>query len=291
MTAWESLKRSVTTKEIVTTIVSLSCGLVLGQIGRYGPVAAVICVLAVLALLCLILITHRMFNLETFANNVDASVGNLEQAFRDEADKVTKSIEGLESTFTIQVNYIDRENKESEISLFEAIKDYVDRAHESIFVVNSYLVEHSSAYDKESQKARDGYYRALIRKAESGVIEYRRIVQVKPDNSTLVDMANHNADHIRHFEEMLNHAEVLSNISLKKAPPRRLSTFMLIDEKYLIWQINELRISNRKESIRLHGAFLIEDPQKKIIGHFLKYYQALDAKSDSMSKDDIRKIF
>lgn len=300
MTAWDHLKKSFSLKEIITLIVSLACGLIIGQIGRHGSAISVVCVLAVLALFCLILITHRMFNLETFANNVEGAVGSLDKSlndaavnmnnlFRVEADRITKSIQKLEDTYTIQVTYIDRENKESEISLFEAIKVYVDLAQKSIIIVNSYLVEHSSAYGRESQMARDGYYKALIRKAESGV-EYKRIVQVKPDNSTLVDMTNHNEDHIRHFEEMLNCAEARPNISLKKAPPRRLSTFMLVDEKYLIWQINELRISNKQENIRLHGAFLIEDPQKKIISHFLKYYQALDAKSDTMTRYDIRNL-
>jgi len=152
--------------------------------------------------------------------------------------------------------------------------------------VNSYLVEHSGTFENGSQEARDRYYAALLERTDSGV-EYNRILQVKADNSTLRELL-HNEDHIKHFTAMIERKNSKkSKTSLKRAPAIRLSTFILIDAVYLIWQINEVLTDENKEYIRLHGAFVIYDPQQKITTHFLNYYKFLDKLSDSMGKKDL----
>jgi hypothetical protein len=246
----------------------------------------IVLVFVALIALCLISVTVYIRNLEELANK---TVTGQAETISASIKKVEASIGELDRKVAIEIKYMDRDN--SEMAMYQEFKNLVMKAQRSIFVVNSYLVEHSAKFDtnKETEKARDEYYDALLRKAQGG-IKYKRIVQFKRDGSTFREMAL-NKDHDNHFRLMLKlmgQKPQDIDIELKKAEARRLSTFLLIDDQHLIWQINEVLMDDdNNEDLRLHGAFIINDPQKKITNHFQKYYDSLYKESVPMSLKDL----
>jgi hypothetical protein len=61
-----------------------------------------------------------------------------------------------------------------------------------------------------------------------------------------------------------------------KAPANRLTTFVLIDNEHLIWQINKVTFDGSgKEVLSLQGAFIIYDPHRQITGQFVEYFENL----------------
>lgn len=297
MTTLQKIRKFFTLKETSTLIVSLIGGYLLNEIGKQDLSVRAICILVILALLCLVVIAGEILNLNKFADSVDDSVKGFENKIESEVKKVVNSIKELERKFTIEINYVERVTAEDEAAMYQEFKKLIMNADESILVVNSFLVEHIvpiAGVDERdvevARKARDEYYEALLKKAEGGKVEYKRVVQVKDDDSTLSELQRYNQVQIKHFLKMMDYMKRLPNVALKRAPAQRLSTFVLIDYKYLIWQINEIVIQPKREDIRLHGAFIIDDPNRQITPHFYRFYKILDGQSSSMSPEDLRVI-
>ena len=172
----------------------------------------------------------------------------------------------------INVTYIERKNDRA--NLFKRAKGIIQTAQESILVVTSFMKEGDIAKDQEAILERDEYYDALIDKVieSKGKITYQRILQIKEGQEVreLVE----SKEYQRHLHRMLDEKEGHPGlpIGLLKVPAKRVTTFVLIDGKYLIWQINELIDT---DTMRMHGIFIIEDPQKEITGPFMKFFEDL----------------
>jgi len=271
MRVWQKLKQFFTLKESVSLIAGVMVGYVAKQVPPgYGGWTVLVAV--VFATICLFLIASKLLDIKS---SVEAALSETKQRITDVDRKVS-----------IEVHYMDRETSESEVAMYREFKRLIMEAHTSILVVNSFLVEDSESFDPNAQKARDEYYKALLDKADHDV-EYRRILQVKSDESTLKEL-HHNEDHIKHFEEIIKRIDTHPKIALKRAPAKRLSTFLLIDGEHLIWQINEVVMKKERQYMRLHGAFVITDPQRKITTHFLEYYSRLDQRSSCLNMEDLK---
>ena len=79
---------------------------------------------------------------------------------------------------------------------------------------------------------------------------------------------------LSHYHEMLDlkysGAVPEKSIYLLKTRALRMTTFLIVDERYLIWEIDEVLHDQQQSfvSSRMHGAFIIEDPRKEIIQYF-----------------------
>ncbi len=219
-------------------------------------------------------ITKQTQDLVETGDDVRAKVKNIE--------KITGAIDEIRSRVGVKITYVERGTEESKhMDVYKKVNDIINSAAECILVVNSYLVE-GDLQKSEETDARDDYYKILIDKSRKG-IDYRRILQVKPDDSTLKDLID-DKDHLRHYWEMSEEIKKGNrHITLKRADARRLTTFVIVDKKHLIWQINEVKFEKKEEKFKevllLHGVFIIHDPQNEIIAHFLDYFNYLDWKS------------
>ena len=252
-------------------------------------------------------ISDRTKDLLDSNETIRAKIRNIfEDATPQRISKIEETMNEICNRVSVRIDYVERDAQDSKsMEVYRRVNEVVGSARESILVVNSYLVECDLPKRKQEQNAveqvlssindeqqreqrtdaRDEYYNLLIEKSKFGV-NYKRVLQGKPDNTTLPDLVN-DVDHLRHYSNMIK--EIKSgnrHITLKIAPARRLTTYVIVDKEHLIWQINEVVFTKQdelwKEELRLHGIFIIHDPQKEIISHFLDYFDLLEWDSETV---------
>jgi hypothetical protein len=193
----------------------------------------------------------------------------------------------LRRNIGVKIIYFDRD-RHGRATLFAEARKIVEKARQSIFILNSFLVETpEDTEDKASApgvsnkqrrrviQERDRYYEAALERAVNGVV-YERILQVK-EGQTIGDVAK-DEGYRKHFHRIFEEKErnPKLQVGLIKAPAKRLSTFVLVDDENLIWQINELLPSGE---LQMQGVFIIQDPRREITQHFRTFIES--AKRDS----------
>ncbi|HFD86250.1 MAG TPA: hypothetical protein ENJ35_01070 [Gammaproteobacteria bacterium] len=135
------------------------------------------------------------------------------------------------------------------------------------------------------------YYQALIQKAREGV-RYERILQIR-ENQSVADVFGRDYAYIRHFHDMISEREknprLKTRILLRKAKARFLTTFVLVDEVKLLWQVNEFI---EGQGMRMRGIFVFDDPRQEITRHFKAFFDrvAADENTESIRRDELPKL-
>lgn len=170
---------------------------------------------------------------------------------------------------------------DDQASLFDAATEIVRKARISLYVVEADLVENwgddqSRKETPKSNRARDNYYDALLDRAIHGRVVYERIFQML-DGQTIVQRVIGESK-LHHYTEMLEERDVRHNprVGLLRAPAQRLLTFVLVDDIYLLLQINEMLEDGSR---RMNGILCIEDRRGDITRYFREFYDSLKRSS------------
>lgn len=188
-------------------------------------------------------------------------------------EKVTKDLSfwtsSLDERIGLNVRYI--ESQKGQAILFRELRKVVEQAEKTIIMVNTFLPERNfPEADEESMKQRRLYYDSIIKRIEEGV-RYERLIQVESEEVLQHILTDY--EYLRHFHKVLDLKEAKrSRAGLIKAPPVRPLTFALIDDRWLVLQMNERYESGR---IHMHGMFIIEDPQQTISRYFKDFYHTI----------------
>jgi hypothetical protein len=181
----------------------------------------------------------------------------------------------LDRRVGIKVRYYQRD---ASAEIYIKCQGVIAQAKKTIDVLNSYMVEgHEDIGSSRERQEREKYYAALLDRVGKSDVVYRRIVQVRSDKSNLHQM-HEDAVHEKHLRDVALLASGIQQyrVSLLQCPPKRLTTFVLVDGVHLIWQINEVTTDKSgNERLNLQGAFIIHDPNKKITGQFEDYFAKL----------------
>ena len=164
-----------------------------------------------------------------------------------------------------------------------------------IFGVNSYL-EATSHGDQETDAIR-AYYGTIEKLAVDGA-RYTRVVQLPNELAAAPyeEWATKTKAHYKdHFENVLAmHADQnVQSAYLLQVRSRFPLSFLLIKNAngshYLIWQVDEQIHEEGQDgaAFRLHGIFLVEDPDRKIASHFLRCIDQLRNDGNRVSRANI----
>lgn len=191
--------------------------------------------------------------------------------------QVVKHTDELRHNVGLRIMYFDRD-RHGRATLFSEARKVVEKAKHTIFVLNSAITEVSEEEDEKEEtvlQERDKYYETLLDRAINGVT-YERVIQLKKGQS--VSRSVKDKGYIRHFHRIFDVKGEHQNapIGLIKAPAKRLSTFVLVDNEILIWQIDEVLESG---NIRMHGIFIIQDPRHEITQHFRAFAESAKRES------------
>lgn len=187
----------------------------------------------------------------------------------------------VEQRVGIRVTYIDRDSGGERKFVFRRAKNIVESARHSILILNSFIVEQSPTSGEGTS-----YYQSLIRKAQEGVT-YQRILQLRDGESVASTLSGEHA-YIQHFHDMLRTRETSPHLkmALKKARARYVTTFVLVDETKLLWEVDELV---EGEGMQMRGIFIFDDPRQEITQYFKDFFDqiAFDDETVPIKHDEL----
>jgi hypothetical protein len=190
---------------------------------------------------------------------------------------VADSLDEIRKNTAIKVEYLEYKNASDRAAVFIRARYIVENAHQKIIVLNSYDPEKPEALrtDPQPVEERANYYKSLLaRVEEDGDVIYERYLQLK-DGQSPAEIAR-SGIYEKHFSEILEYRRSgrnRRNVGFYAVPAKLQSTFVLVDNRYLIWQINEL-VSANPEQVQMRAVFIFEDSygeKGKIIQPFLSF--------------------
>jgi len=198
-------------------------------------------------------------------------------------------VQELRKRFDITIKYIDRQT-DGQATLFREAMKVIKRSQKRILILNSFIPEIEAKEDtdaemKVAREAREEYYKAILDRVDkSQEVVYERLLQIE-ENMSVKDMVQ-NTGYNEHFHDLIEVRDKgCSRIGFQKVPAKRLTTFVLVDDIYLIWQINEL-VSGSPKQMQMHGIFIIEDYRGDIIKPFEQFFEAIKRSDVESVKHD-----
>jgi hypothetical protein len=228
-------------------------------------------------------------------NDIRSKIENI-----DIIKDLNNKIDNIGQNLDITIKYFPVDATGSRQCLFEECQKIISKAHTSILALNSYAEEKAAGQDLEARKA---YFSALMQASHR--LEYTRVVQMATNvggaaspSGKLVNFFDEL--YLKHFEEMITERQVRTarpnshKIVLTIAEPRFPSTFLIIDEEYLIWELMEIEVDSsvpmgsKKERFRMRAILIINDKRKEIIHHFNDTVRRVQDTGYAAIKDHLR---
>lgn len=203
---------------------------------------------------------------ETSTNQTQIGVRDLSQTLESLNNRV-KGLEGL----LLKIDYLKvGDDGVTEATIFQRAIAEISKATESIDVFTSYLLEVDDDIEI-NLKTKDEYFELLLNLCRNNQIkEYRRIVQVR-EEGFMEDFFSDSAP------TYLNHIKLMAQLEQnnKKVHPRiifqrRPTTYVIIDKKVLLWQINQIV---KDEQMQMYAMFIVEDSANILIRHFINEFE------------------
>jgi len=176
--------------------------------------------------------------------------------------------------------------------LYEEAQKIVKAAEREILLLNWSAEETSEKHVKES---RDKYFSLLEDKSERLI--YSRVIQSRSywsggESKSIGE--SYEESYVAHFRAMLDRQKAQRGRDRHKTellvvPPTIPSTFLIADDNYLVWQLNEVR--NPQPGVthwQIRGAIVIYDPGGEIIREFRATFErAKGEKPRPLTLDDL----
>lgn len=195
-------------------------------------------------------------------------------------EKVIHDVKQLDERHRLRIRFVPADEPDA---VHSQARDFLSKADIKggcqIFGVNSYL-EATSRFNSDSDAAIRRYYEKIesIAGSLAGTDgRYTRVVQLPPELEkepyhTWVEKVK---DHYKnHFQNVIEMRAKGTSVDLLRVKSRYHLSFLLIQNNagsnYLIWQMDEQMPADEdgEARFRLHGIFLVEDPDRSITGHF-----------------------
>ena len=192
---------------------------------------------------------------------------------------VFRRVEELDRRHRLRIDFVSATMSGDSDAVHNRATAFLDNADVrnrcEIFAVNSYL-EATTDGARETESTRD-YYSTIEQLVADGA-RYMRVVQLPEEMARLSyeQWAGQTKDHYKvHFDNVLKMQDNVQFAQLVQTRPRFPLSFLLIrntdGSNYLIWQVDEQipESEQGRASFRLHGIFLVEDPDCEVVNHFL----------------------
>lgn len=190
---------------------------------------------------------------------------------------VMEEMENVQQAVKTQTKFIALDEHGSDRLYAETAK-IIAKAKREIFAVNSFLKEEFQA----SEHSRRKYFNTLIEK--SHLVDYVRILQID-DGESVSELFNQS--YIKHFKDMLARIDAPDRtIELLRVSPKYPSTFLIIDDEWLVLQLNEVSGSvpldaglheggARRHLYQLRGILIVHDPNHFFLEDFQTTFRVL----------------
>ncbi|MBI3795964.1 MAG: hypothetical protein HY268_03215 [Deltaproteobacteria bacterium] len=207
----------------------------------------------------------------------------------------------VDGATTIQATYLPMESDHDSKKIFEECTKVIKSAKWEIHILNSYSEERP--YGEKDAEQRRIYFQTL--EEMSRKVEYIRILQVDK-TQTIRDIFDQS--YLDHFRAIIdqkqkdrNNQQLSKALELEIVEPVFPSTFLIIDNEYLIWQLNEVAptsnektkessASSKKEHLRMRAVVIVHDPERQFLRHFTAtFIRASRLSSRDVLLEDLKK--
>lgn len=213
---------------------------------------------------------------------------------------LTKSVSEL--LVAPKITYYDIYGDHGRDLVFEEADKIIQNAKEKILALNWYTEERP---EPGKPGARVKYFSDLLKKSEQ--VSYQRVIQSDSywrsegvPNEGVSNIADiFDQSYVDHFKEMLDVREKLMGkgradaIELLVVPPSVPSTFIIVDGRFLIWQLIEIqdpKPGNEAPVWQIRGAIVVHDPRGKFIENFEETFHRVQAKNHrTVDRKDLEK--
>ena len=173
-------------------------------------------------------------------------------------------------------NIFEYEDEIERDMMHKRVAAIIKGARDSIIAVNAWREEDPP--DTSKIKYREGYFEELIKATQQA--SYIRYVQIDKGKGISTQFDNR---YVEHFKMML-HAKKASpkEISLYRIEPVVPTTFVIVDNKYLLWQLNEVNPypdSKGHKRFSMRAVVIVDGGD--FVKHFKKIYESKCVNSTS----------
>jgi hypothetical protein len=162
----------------------------------------------------------------------------------------------------------------------------IKEAKESIIAVNAWREE--GPPDQSQTQYRQKYFEALIEASDR--VPYKRLVQVDKNRKIATEFDKYYVDHFKRMLEARTQ-NPSRQISLDAIEPVVPATFVIVDDRFLLWQLNEvgpIRREDRHKRFWMRAVVIVDG------GEFVKQFKKTFVKASNnpgrqtIQKEDLR---
>jgi hypothetical protein len=165
---------------------------------------------------------------------------------------------------------------------YQELEKATRSAEEEILIVSNWTLEYQ--VNEAAELDRQRYFESLLAKAKQAGVIYERVAQMSESAEEMVNVFTVLIPHLR--ECIKARDSNLANIGLFRCKPMSLVSFTLIDSKFLLLQLDELK----NKRYQVSQAVIIEDDSGKVTSVFRKMFDNLKRKSDSIKMEELMEL-
>jgi hypothetical protein len=173
-------------------------------------------------------------------------------------------------------NIFEYEDETERDMMHKRVTAIIKGARDSIIAVNAWREEDPP--DTSKIQYREGYFEELIKATQQA--SYIRYVQVDEGKSISAQFDNR---YVEHFKMMLRASRTSpKEVSLYRIEPVVPTTFVIVDNKYLLWQLNEVNPypdSKGHKRFSMRAVVIVDGGD--FVKHFKRIYELKCVKSKS----------
>jgi len=210
-------------------------------------------------------------------------------------EDLTRSIQDIRNKLGLSAQLvIDLPRAEGRGEVYRRASEIYSQAEKEIWILwrrNPYLAPRSEEEirSEEWKKQRDVYYETLFRKCSEhrqGAFFYRRILQIPNDADVKDGVVNSKAltpEMRKHCKDLLGYIRQNPEVAvLKYAPVFLPQTIALVDDRYVLWEIDA--IDPDTQFAYMDAVLIFDDADRQFIQYMKNFFLKVDAHSH-MVKD------
>jgi len=214
--------------------------------------------------------------------------------FSESTNRIRNYVNRIETT----VKYVDEPYREQDGvqfkgKVYQELEKLLREAKSEVLTLSTASVDEGRGRLTDKHSSRASYFQTLennIDKYKEKGFKYVRIQQVPlaEENSPISRYISEET--ANHFRRVINLERKISNekvsIDIMKASTQRLTSFMIIDKRRIVFGVDGVDDNNRPY---VAGMFVLEDKGDKLIQTFNRYFENLTRRSTLVSLDELGK--
>lgn len=187
---------------------------------------------------------------------------------------------------TPRYEYYTYDNELERDMMHKRVIQIIKEAKKSIIAVNAWREE--GPPDQSQTQYRQKYFEALIEASDR--VPYKRLVQVDKNRKIATEFDKYYVDHFKRMLEARTQ-NPSRQISLDAIEPVVPATFVIVDDRFLLWQLNEvgpIRREDRHKRFWMRAVVIVDG------GEFVKQFNKTFVKASNnpgrqtIQKEDLR---